>query len=120
MLDEADKLMDLGFLEQTDEIFAACSGPNVRKYMFSATFTGQVEDLAKTVMKDPIEVVIGSRYVLNNWGSVYVPADHSFIMENIEMLQLRQLSKSLSLLEMKQAKWWHYDNISKRASSLLC
>lgn len=62
VLDEADKLMDLGFLEQTDEIFAACSGPNVRKYMFSATFTGQVEDLAKTVMKDPIEVVIGSRY----------------------------------------------------------
>ncbi|KAI7878749.1 DEAD-domain-containing protein [Lichtheimia hyalospora FSU 10163] len=61
VLDEADKLMDLGFLEQTDEIFAACSGPNVRKYMFSATFTGQVEDLAKTVMKDPIEVVIGSR-----------------------------------------------------------
>lgn len=39
-------------------------------------------------------------------------------MEHVEMLQLRQSSKSLSLLEMKQAKWWHYDSISKKASNL--
>lgn len=75
VLDEADKLMDLGFLEQTDEIFAACSGPNVRKYMFSATFTGQVEDLAKTVMKDPIQVVIGSRYA-KRFGGMYLLITH--------------------------------------------
>ncbi|KAI9314939.1 P-loop containing nucleoside triphosphate hydrolase protein [Dichotomocladium elegans] len=61
VLDEADKLMDFGFLEQTDEIFAACSAASVHKYMFSATFTSTVEELARTVMKDPIEVVIGAR-----------------------------------------------------------
>lgn len=60
VLDEADKLMDLGFLEQTDEIFAACSN-DARKAMFSATFTPHVEDLAMSVMKSPVRVVIGTR-----------------------------------------------------------
>ncbi|KAI8371678.1 P-loop containing nucleoside triphosphate hydrolase protein [Radiomyces spectabilis] len=61
VLDEADKLLDGGFLEQTDEIFAACSAPTVRKSLFSATFSSTVEELAKSVMKDPIRVVIGSK-----------------------------------------------------------
>ncbi|KAL0085174.1 P-loop containing nucleoside triphosphate hydrolase protein [Phycomyces blakesleeanus] len=61
ILDEADKLLDLGFLDQTDEIFAACSAPSVRKSLFSATFSSTVEQLAKTVMRDPLRVVVGTK-----------------------------------------------------------
>ncbi|KAI8096299.1 P-loop containing nucleoside triphosphate hydrolase protein [Halteromyces radiatus] len=61
ILDEADKLLELGFLEQTDEIFAAFSGSPVRKALFSATFSPTVEELAQSVMKNPTRVVIGSR-----------------------------------------------------------
>lgn len=61
VLDEADKLLELGFLEQTDEIIAACSGTHVRKSLFSATFFSKVQELAKTVLKDPIRVVIGHK-----------------------------------------------------------
>lgn len=61
VLDEADKLLDQGFLEQTDEIFAACSGSKIQKSLFSATFSSHVEELAKTVMNDPIRIVIGSK-----------------------------------------------------------
>ncbi|KAI9275419.1 P-loop containing nucleoside triphosphate hydrolase protein, partial [Phascolomyces articulosus] len=61
VLDEADKLLDLGFLEQTDEIFAACSSTTIRKSLFSATFSSTVEDLAQSVMKNPIRVVVGAR-----------------------------------------------------------
>ncbi|KAL1923657.1 uncharacterized protein VTP21DRAFT_8637 [Calcarisporiella thermophila] len=61
VLDEADKLLELGFLEQTDEIFAACSSPRLQKLLFSATIPAGVEELAKTVMKDPIRVVIGTK-----------------------------------------------------------
>lgn len=59
VLDEADKLLELGFLEQTDEIFAACSNPRLQKSMFSATIPAGVESLAKSVMRDPVRVVIG-------------------------------------------------------------
>ncbi|GAA5989286.1 hypothetical protein JCM5350_003430, partial [Sporobolomyces pararoseus] len=57
ILDEADKLFELNFLEQTDEILAACATgrgdskkDEVRKGMFSATMPSSVEEMAKTVM----------------------------------------------------------------------
>ena len=61
ILDEADKLMEEGFLEQMDEIFAACSGPKVQKSLFSATLPSSVEQLANTIMKDPIRIIIGQK-----------------------------------------------------------
>ncbi|KAL7333000.1 RNA-dependent ATPase rok1 [Mucor circinelloides] len=61
VLDEADKLLDQGFLDQTDEIFAACSSTTIQKSLFSATFSSHVEELANTVMKDPIRIVIGAK-----------------------------------------------------------
>ena len=45
VLDEADKLLDLGFLEQCDEVLAACDGSTVQRCLFSATMPLAVEDL---------------------------------------------------------------------------
>ncbi|KAJ8291576.1 ATP-dependent RNA helicase ROK1 [Rhodotorula toruloides] len=56
ILDEADKVFELNFLEQTDEILAACAkdrpaeAGDIRKGMFSATMPSSVEELAKGVM----------------------------------------------------------------------
>ncbi|KAI8887274.1 P-loop containing nucleoside triphosphate hydrolase protein [Backusella circina FSU 941] len=61
VLDEADKLLEQGFLDQTDEIFAACSSTNIQKSLFSATFSSTVESLANSVMKDPIRIVVGGK-----------------------------------------------------------
>lgn len=63
ILDEADRLLDLGLLEQLDDILAACTckeGP-IQKALFSATIPSGVEDLARSFMnEDPIRVVIGT------------------------------------------------------------
>ncbi|KAJ1557335.1 RNA-dependent ATPase rok1, partial [Nowakowskiella sp. JEL0078] len=61
VLDEADKLLELNFLDQVDEILAACSSPKLIKALFSATFPSGVETLANTFMTDPIRVVIGQK-----------------------------------------------------------
>lgn len=62
MLDEADRLFELGFISQTDEIIAACNNPSLRKAMFSATIPSGVEELAQSVMgSDMIRVIIGGR-----------------------------------------------------------
>ncbi|KAH6573220.1 hypothetical protein BASA62_003067 [Batrachochytrium salamandrivorans] len=61
VLDEADKLLEQGFLEQVDEIFAACSSPNLQKSLFSATIPSGIEQLAAAIMKDPIRIIVGSR-----------------------------------------------------------
>ncbi|KAJ2796557.1 RNA-dependent ATPase rok1, partial [Coemansia furcata] len=61
VLDEADSLMEKGFLEQVDEILAACSSPNLQISLFSATMPSSVEEMAKTIMKDPIRIIVGSK-----------------------------------------------------------
>lgn len=63
ILDEADKLLDLGLMEQMDDILAACTyadGP-IQKALVSATIPTGVEELAKSFMnEDPIRVVVGA------------------------------------------------------------
>jgi ATP-dependent RNA helicase DDX52/ROK1 len=61
ILDEADKLLELGFLEQVDDIFAACTCSHIQSSLFSATISSGVEELAKTFMKDPVRIVIGQK-----------------------------------------------------------
>lgn len=81
ILDEADKLFELNFLEQTDEILAACARTapetkegeapvqvqEVRKGMFSATMPSSVEELAKGVMAGAgggmVRAIVGHKFV---------------------------------------------------------
>ena len=53
VLDEADKLLELGFLEQCDEVLAACDGATVQRCLFSATMPPAVEDLMHSVLPGP-------------------------------------------------------------------
>eukprot|EP00887_Chlorella_sp_A99_P000722 scaffold5.g722.t1 len=61
ILDEADKLFDMGFTEQIDAVIAACSHPDCVRGLFSATLPEQVEALARSVLKDPLRVTVGER-----------------------------------------------------------
>ncbi|KAI8894526.1 P-loop containing nucleoside triphosphate hydrolase protein [Globomyces pollinis-pini] len=61
VLDEADKLLELGFLDQVDEIFAACTSSKLQRSLFSATLTSSVEELGRSFMSDPLRVVIGQQ-----------------------------------------------------------
>ena len=60
-MDEADKLLELGFLEQVDAILAACSHAQLQRCLFSATMLPVVEDLATTVLRHPIKIVVGAK-----------------------------------------------------------
>ncbi|KAJ2777344.1 RNA-dependent ATPase rok1 [Coemansia javaensis] len=61
VLDEADNLMEAGFLEQVDEILAACTAPGLQISLFSATMPSNVEQMAKTIMKDPVRIIVGTQ-----------------------------------------------------------
>ena len=61
VMDEADKLLELGFLEQVDAILAACSHAQLQRCLFSATMLPVVEDLATTVLRHPIKIVVGAK-----------------------------------------------------------
>ncbi|SPO32763.1 probable ROK1 - ATP-dependent RNA helicase [Ustilago trichophora] len=61
VLDEADRLLEEGFLQQTDSILAACSHPHLRKALFSATLPAGVEEMAKTFMVDECRIIVGTK-----------------------------------------------------------
>ncbi|CAH2352840.1 ATP-dependent RNA helicase Rok1p [[Candida] railenensis] len=66
VIDEADKLFDHGFVEQTDDILSHCTNNSIRKSMFSATIPSSVEEMAQSIMRDPIRVIIGHKEAANN------------------------------------------------------
>ena len=61
-LDEADKLLELGFLEQVDEILATVAGnAGIQRALFSATMQPAIEDLVHSVLRNPAKLVVGER-----------------------------------------------------------
>jgi ATP-dependent RNA helicase DDX52/ROK1 len=63
ILDEADRLLDAEFYPQIHEILAACTHESVQKAVFSATLPTGIEKAAMQMLRDPIRVVVGLKYV---------------------------------------------------------
>ena len=63
VLDEADRMFDMGFEPQVKKILTNCR-PDRQAILFSATFPRQMERLAKETLAQPIEIVVGGRSVV--------------------------------------------------------
>lgn len=89
VLDEGDKLLEMGFLQQVDEILAACTHPKLCRHLFSATMPPTIEDLARSFMRDPVRIVVGQR----NSAASSVRQRLMYVgSEDGKLLALRQLT----------------------------
>ena len=63
VLDEADRMFDMGFEPQVMKILANIR-PDKQTVLFSATFPRQMESLARKTLVKPVEIVVGGRSVV--------------------------------------------------------
>ncbi|KAJ1980195.1 RNA-dependent ATPase rok1 [Dimargaris xerosporica] len=90
VLDEADQLLDEGFLEQVDAIVAACSRSSIRKSLYSATMPEGVVQLADSIMRAPAQLHIGVRNAATetiDQKLVYVGDEAGKVIEIRQMIQ---------------------------------
>lgn len=60
VLDEADEMLNMGFLDDIDEILSHVP-ENRKMLMFSATMPKEIAGIARKYMKNPVEFVAGNR-----------------------------------------------------------
>lgn len=75
ILDEADEMLNMGFLDSINEILAQVP-PQRKMLMFSATMPKEIAGIARNYMRNPQEFVIGTR----NEGAANV--SHVYYMVN--------------------------------------
>ena len=87
VLDEADEMLNMGFLDSIDEILSKV--PEERKMlMFSATMPDEIAKIAKKYMTDPVEFVIGNR----NQGAENVKHIYYMVNAKDKYLALKRIA----------------------------
>jgi len=77
ILDEADRMLDMGFKADMEKIIAAAPAQR-QSLMFTATLDKTMESLARTLLRDPVRVEIAGRKVTHD--SI---AQHLHIADNV-------------------------------------
>jgi ATP-dependent RNA helicase RhlE len=60
VLDEADRMLDLGFARELDAVFAALPARR-QTLLFSATFSDQIRTLAAKLLREPLSIEVSPR-----------------------------------------------------------
>jgi ATP-dependent RNA helicase DeaD len=104
VLDEADEMLDMGFLDDIREIFEYIP-QNRQTMLFSATIPEPVKELANTILYNPEFIsVIGKETIKNNdiKQFYYVIEEHQRDEAIIKLLEVEKFDKALIFCRTKK------------------
>lgn len=74
VLDEADRMLEMGFVDALDLIFSLCP-PQRQNLLFSATFPDGVKPIAKKLMTDPVSIEVAATHDENSINQAFFLVD---------------------------------------------
>ena len=109
VLDEADRMLDMGFEEDVKFIISQClpKEDGRQTAMFSATWPAAIQDIAMNYMVDPIRVYVGFESIVGSNGENCVDDSLSAnkrVEQKVEVIEDRQRERRLVELLRKNQK----------------
>ena len=115
VLDEADQMLHMGFLDEVDAIFSYT--PSEKQVMcFSATFNKEVKKLAKTYMNEPHYVIVkGQNVTLDEIDQIIVHTTDRKKQEALcEMIDTQQPFMAIVFCRTKRRVTALYEDLSQK------
>ncbi len=103
VLDEADEMLDMGFLDDIKEIFSYLP-TNRQTMMFSATMPKEIKELALSILHDPVFIAITKKEITNEniKQNYYVVEEGERDDALIRLLDYKDPSKSIVFCRTKK------------------
>jgi len=107
ILDEADRMLDMGFIEDVEKILKAARGRH-QTALFSATIPNSILELARKYMKNPREVLINSDNLnVREIDQYYVLTDsRTKIQTLLKLLRSERASRAILFCRTKRDTFW--------------
>lgn len=107
VLDEADRMLDMGFEEDVRYIISQCEDKETRQTaMFSATWPAVIQQLAMEFMIDPICIYVGFESIVGSNGENAVDdalSANKRVAQTVEVIEDREREVRLQVLLKKYA-----------------
>ncbi|GEM_PF-525863 len=96
VVDEADEMLDMGFIDDVKRIFEQFPGPH-QTMLFSATMPKQVEALAQTILNDPLKLETDQPEIANNdiEQSYFVIEEYERTNATIRLIESEDVTKAI-------------------------
>jgi ATP-dependent RNA helicase DeaD len=103
VLDEADEMLKMGFIEDVEEILSATNAETRQTTLFSATLPDQIRRLGRTYMHDPVLIAIKSQEMtVENIGQrYYMVRESDKVAALCRLLEVEELKNTLVFTRTK-------------------
>lgn len=103
VLDEADRMLDMGFIKDMQDILSLLSSPR-QTLLFSATLSKEIESLVQKFQKDPITISVKTREISSQIDQdiVRIPRDADKIETLKNLLGKTEFQKMLIFTRTKR------------------